>query len=311
MKAQEILLPLEQRRRIKWTSSNTFMRLDGVLEVFYETGTRPLKSHCCLADIGADMNVTKKMPEGCRPATVVYFNDHFFHNHLPGFLLGKAGMQAWVREISGPKAGLQATHAMQRNIYCPVKEGDSEFVPWLRSLFVALQAGNYSPNGDVAKQQKLGVDHASMTVGDLVKLGERLFVVGLDGFYVVNMQEAEPTLRRLEETPLPDALGPLLPPAAAPAVTTEMGCPGASSSELVTVEITVSVAPAPPRSIAEAQEAAVKDEYEEAEMDEPVWHRPLDRRAYRAYLQRQRAAFKACQAAKQAAKLAKTTELYV
>ena len=301
MKAQEILLPLEQRRWIKWTSSNSFMRLDGVLEVFYETGTRPLKSHCCLADIGADMNKTKQMPEGCRPATVVYFNDRFFHKHLPGFLLGKAGMQAWVREISRPKAGLQATHARQRNICCPVKEGDSEFVPWLRSVFVALQAGNYSPNGDVAKQQKLGVDHASMTVGDLVKLGERLFVVGLDGFYVVNMQEAEPTLRRLEETP----------PAAVPAETTEMICPGASSSELVTVEITVSVAPAPPRSNAEAQEAAVKDEYEEAEMDEPGWHRPLDRRAYRAYLQRQRAAFKACQAAKQAAKLAKTTELYV
>ena len=85
-------------------------------------------------------------------------------------------------------------------------------------------------------------------------------------------------------------------------------------SDLVTVEITVPAAPAPqPDNNAGAQEgekikAEVKVKYEE-EMDEPGWHRPLDRRAYRAQLQRQRAAFKACQAAKQAVKLVKGTRL--
>ena len=110
-------------------------------------------------------------------------------------------------------------------------------------------------------------------------------------------------------------MGTAEPPLApVPALTAEMSCPSASSSELVTLEITAPAAPAPqPHSNAGAQEgeqiqAEVQDKCEQ-EMDEPGWHRPLDRRAVRAQLQRQRAAFKACQAAKQAVELVKGTKL--
>ena len=236
-------------------------------------------------------------------------------------------MRAWA--MSRPKVGLEATHAPQRTISCPVQGGEAGFVPWLRSVFVALQAWNYSPNGVTRKR---GVDHVSMTVGDIMKIGEKLFVVGLNGFYVISTLDPEANIRRLEETPSENAFGvlpPGLPPLSpVPALTPEMGCLTASSSELVTLEITVPAAPvcsdlvtveitvpaAPqPDNNAGAQEGEkikgeAKVKYEE-EMDEPGWHRPLDRRAYRAQFQRQRAALKACQAAKQAVKLVKGTKL--
>ena len=221
MKAEEIVLPFEQRRRINWTSSSTFMRLDGILEAFCESRKGALTSHNGLHHIGADIREVKQVPEGCRQATVFFFRESFFDKYLPGFLLGRGGMRAWA--MSRPKVGLEATHAPQRTISCPVQEGEAGFVPWLRSVFVALQAGNYSPNGVTRKR---GVDHVSMTVGDIIKIGEKLFVVGLDGFYVISTLDDEANIRRLEETPSENAFGvlpPGLPPLSpVPALTPEM-----------------------------------------------------------------------------------------
>ena len=50
-----VLLPVEQRKRVNWTSSSTFMRLDGILKAFCESRKQPLKSHSYLPAIGADV----------------------------------------------------------------------------------------------------------------------------------------------------------------------------------------------------------------------------------------------------------------
>ena len=101
------MLPFEQRKRVNWTSSNTFMRLDGILKAFCESRKQPLKSHSYLPAIGADVREVTPA-EGCRQATVFFFRDSFFHNSLPGLLLGKGGMQNWVRTQS--RTGGYACH---------------------------------------------------------------------------------------------------------------------------------------------------------------------------------------------------------
>ena len=43
----EVRLPPEERKRLKWTTRKSFMRLDGVLEAFLQTEMFPLKPYRC------------------------------------------------------------------------------------------------------------------------------------------------------------------------------------------------------------------------------------------------------------------------
>ena len=53
---------------------------------------------------------------------------------------------------------------------------------------------NYNPG-----LHEMGVDHGSMTVGDCIVVGEKIFMVGLDEFYVLSMTDSAQKIMRLDD----------------------------------------------------------------------------------------------------------------
>jgi len=290
----EVLLPAEERLLLQWTSSVTFMKMDGILEAYLETDMMPLKTYRrggLRAPINhfrsANIREIEEAPEGCREADVAFFNDHFFRNYLPSFISNGRAMHQWLAYVMQPKVGVRATHAVARKISCPVKDGP-ELYEWLHDVFTALQAPRYSPNGEAADMLDAGIDHASMTIGDFVRIGETLYMVGLDGFFVLNLKESDQRVVRLEDhfvryPELEQQKGP----------EEEASHPSASSSSMP-IEID-----APPTLFTREEQEEVVDPVYEAHhwqlytaADSPTWVRPKDKRGLRKKLAEQRIAFK-------------------
>lgn len=292
----EVLLPAEERLLLQWTSSVTFMKMDGILEAYLETDMMPLKTYRrggLRAPINhfhsANIREIEEAPEGCREADVAFFNDHFFRNYLPSFISNGRAMHQWLAYVMQPKVGVRATHAVARKISCPVKDGP-ELYEWLHDVFTALQAPRYSPNGEAADMLDAGIDHASMTIGDFVRIGETLYMVGLDGFFVLSLKESDQRVIRLEDhfvryPELEQQKGP----------EEEPSHPSASSSSMP-IEID-----GPPTLFTreEQEEHEVVDPAYEAyhwqlynAADSPTWVRPKDKRGLRKKLAEERLAFK-------------------
>ena len=189
------------------TSFATCMKMDGLLETFMETNLEPLPKfrrgeHRPPVNVfrSAAIAEIEEAPEGCRTAEVMFFNDLFFRNMLPHFFTDAAAMALWAKEIAKPKVGIARTHSLLRQVACPVEDGPG-MIEWLYDLFVAFQAVRYSPNGEALDflDPDVEIDHASMTVGDVVKVGSHTYMIGIDGIHCVQIDDPEPSVVRVED----------------------------------------------------------------------------------------------------------------
>ena len=225
----------------------------------------------------------EEAPEGCRIAEVMFFNDSFFRNVLPHFFTDAAAMAVWARQISKPKVGISATHSLLRQVSCPVEDGPG-MIEWLYDLFVAFQAVRYSPNGEALDclDADVEVDHASMTLGDLVKVGSHAYMIGIDGIYRLQLDDPEPSAVRVEEF-------------------------FAIQEQQEGVHLEEGDQSTSPTSTSDATGSSAMDESEDDEElkrhyamymapDESWWCRPKDRRGLRTELSQRRAAMEAGQA---------------
>ena len=271
------------------TSFATCMKMDGLLETFMETNLEPLQKyrrgeHRPPVNVfrSAAIAEIEEAPEGCRIAEVMFFNDSFFRNVLPHFFTDATAMAVWARHISKPKVGISATHSLLRQVSCPAEDGPG-MIEWLYDLFVAFQAVRYSPNGEALDclDADVEVDHASMTLGDLVKVGSHAYMIGIDGIYRLQLDDPEPSAVRVEEFfAIQEQQG----------VHLEEGDQSTS-----------------PTSTSDATGSSAMDESEDDEElkrhyamymapDESWWCRPKDRRGLRTELSQRRAAMEAGQA---------------
>ena len=197
--AWEVALPEAERKRLTWTGTTRFMALDGIVEAFLDTDFLPLKCYRGQSTqpqvVHGSANVTDvdAAPEGERMATVAFFTERFFQTQLTdlvrcgprllNMILASADntvAEGWASSLKDDSDD-HPSHAVARRIACPLNEG-AETAQWLFDTFTALQAPRYSPNGEASHIAECDISHASMTVGDFVKIDDRLFIVSLDGF---------------------------------------------------------------------------------------------------------------------------------
>jgi len=269
------------------------MRLDGVLEAFFQSRMRPIKLHVkkplCLPSFQfgtADVAEVKTAPANCRVAELFLFTDVFASSFLSRFIDQQEAMRHWLLFVSGESSGMRATHALVRKIACPGRDGP-ELKEWLHDAFTALQTARYSPNGEEERLHEMGVDHGSMTVGDCVVVGEKIFMVGLDEFYVLSMTDSDQKIMRLDDFIEHNAFEKET------ATEDQSSEPGTSTSSGSSQEI---------EADSRWHEEAVESEYgtDETEQrhwalycapDEHGWSRPKDRRAMRKQLAEERKVF--------------------
>ncbi|CAJ1332903.1 unnamed protein product [Effrenium voratum] len=161
-------------RQAGWNAEN-YMRMDGILQAFEDESS----SKCSGESL--------KPAEGRGTAALVaYFGDFFFQRFLPLWVRNPSAISLWLNFVKEP--GLTATHVKVRKLNCPEKHGPARLA-WLQHLFAEMQDWN------VPK-----ASHSSMTVGDFVAIDGLLYIVGFDGFYVVNFEEKDMELVRVEDT---------------------------------------------------------------------------------------------------------------
>ena len=162
-----------------------------------------------------------------------------------------------------------------------------------------------------------------MTVGDFVHVEDCFYIVALDGFWVANIADrANPTVKPLNEhllecmdlflasledsdlfAEIPEGVSgmtPAIPEGICTAPSLAASAP-ASSWEIVSINpVIVELAPSPEEALPAASEAPENP-------DDPKWRRPLDRRAFRRQLARERAAFQEAQKKSQPKKWRRVT----
>jgi len=132
----------------------------------------------------ADLSILRA---GNRRATVWYFTLEFLQQLWPSFLQPDgSGLKVWERALLERSYTIQQTHVEVGQVHCNVGKGGKARVQWLKSLFSAMQASKWTPDGEARSFLiKRRLSHASMSIGDAVQIGGELFVAGLGGFVAV------------------------------------------------------------------------------------------------------------------------------
>jgi len=124
---------------------------------------------------------------GNKRATIWYFTLEFLQQLWPLFLApDPSGMKLWERALLDRGCTIQSTHIEVGQVHCPHGKEGKQRLQWLKSLFAALQASKWTPDGEARSLLiKRRLSHASMSIGDAVQIGSELFVAGLAGFVQV------------------------------------------------------------------------------------------------------------------------------
>lgn len=173
------------------------MRFDGAMEAWLEEmplardpGHHP-RPYAALNDAsnrqgpnGTDLPILKA---GNKRATLWYFTLEFLQQLWPLFLApDSSGLKLWERALLDRGCTIQSTHIEVGQVHCPHVKGGKQRQQWLKSLFSALQASKWTPDGEARSLLiKRRLSHASMSIGDAVQIGGELFVAGLVGFVQV------------------------------------------------------------------------------------------------------------------------------
>lgn len=170
------------------------MRFDGAMEAWLEEmplardpGNVP-RPYTVLNDAsnrqGTELPVLRA---GNKRATIWYFTLEFLQQLWPLFLApDSSGMKLWERALLDRGCTIQSTHIEVGQVHCPPGKGGKQRLQWLKSLFTALQASKWTPDGEARSLLiKRRLSHASMSIGDAVQIGGELYVAGLVGFVQV------------------------------------------------------------------------------------------------------------------------------
>ena len=283
-----------QPEETNFATGMILMKLDGLLEAFMETNLEPLPKFRrgeARAPVNAFRSATiaeiEEAPEGCRMADIYFFNDAFYRNSLAQLFTNAAAMSTWAKQVSKPKVGFGATHSLLRRVACPTEDGPG-MIAWLYDLFVAFQATRYSPNGEALDllDPDVDIDHASMTVGDFIKVGSTAYMVGISGIYCLQLENPEPTAVRVEDYFSTEEQHE---------ISLEEGN---QSSPTASADMSGSSTALAEEESSENEEEIQKHYAMYMAPDASGWCRPKDRRALRAELSRHRAAMEAGQAIK-------------
>jgi len=173
------------------------LRFDGAMEAWLEEMPLPRDPHhiprpyMCLNDAAArhvppraDLSILRA---GNRRATLWYFTLEFLQQLWPVFLQPDgSGLKCWQRALLDRGCTIQSTHIEVGQVHCPPGKGNKARGQWLKSLFAAMQASKWTPDGEARSLLiKRRLSHASMSIGDAVQIGGELFVAGLAGFVAV------------------------------------------------------------------------------------------------------------------------------
>merc|ERR550532_2300051 len=133
---------------------------------------------------GADLSILRA---GNRRATIWYFTLEFLQQLWPSFLQPDgSGIKVWERALLERSYTIQQTHVEVGQVQCNAGKGGKQRVQWLKSLFAAMQASKWTPDGEARTFLiKRRPSHASMSIGDAVQIGGELYVAGLVGFVAV------------------------------------------------------------------------------------------------------------------------------
>uniref|UniRef100_A0A7S1PPC5 Uncharacterized protein n=1 Tax=Alexandrium catenella TaxID=2925 RepID=A0A7S1PPC5_ALECA len=168
------------------------MRFDGAMEAWLEEMPLPRdplhipRPYISLNDAAnrPDLSILKA---GNRRAILWYFNLEFLQQLWPLFLQpDEAGLKYWERALLERDCTIQSTHLEVGQVNCPPGKAGKARGQWLKSLFAAMQATKWTPDGEARSLLlKRRHSHASMSIGDAVQIGGELFVAGLAGFVAV------------------------------------------------------------------------------------------------------------------------------
>jgi len=169
------------------------LRFDGAMEAWLEE--MPLPREGCsmprpykeLSDAAAraaparaDLGILKV---GNRKATLWYFTLEFLQQLWPLFLQPDgAGLKLWEQALLDRGCTIQSTHIKVGQINYPAKTA-KERKEWLKSVFAAMQASKWTPEGEARSfLADRRITHASMSIGDAIQVGSKLYIAGLSGF---------------------------------------------------------------------------------------------------------------------------------
>lgn len=168
------------------------MRFDGAMEAWLEEMPLPRdplhipRPYISLNDAATrpDLSILRA---GNRRATLWYFTLEFLQQLWPLFLQPDgSGLKYWERALLERGCTIQSTHYEVGQVHSPHGKGSKGRGQWMKSLFAAMQAAKWTPDGEARSLLlKRHLSHASMSIGDAVQIGGELFVAGLEGFVAV------------------------------------------------------------------------------------------------------------------------------
>jgi len=173
------------------------MRFDGAMEAWLEEMPLPRdplrvpRPYISLNDASARPELSI-LRAGNRRATLWYFTLEFLQQLWPHFFLPPdgSGLKYWEKALLERGCTIQSTHVEIGQVHCPHGKGHKGRGQWLKSLFAAMQAVQWTPDGEARSLLiKRRLSHASMSIGDAVQIGNELFVAGLAGFVAVKEGE--------------------------------------------------------------------------------------------------------------------------
>lgn len=169
------------------------MRFDGAMEAWLEEMPLPRdpqrvpRAYEALNDAAARAAPARAelstLQAGNRKATLWYFTLEFLQQLWPLFLQPDGtGLKLWEQALLDRGCTIQSTHIKVGQINYPAKTA-KERKDWLKNVFAAMQASKWTPDGEARSfLAERRLTHASMSIGDAIQVGSKLFIAGLAGF---------------------------------------------------------------------------------------------------------------------------------
>lgn len=173
------------------------LRFDGAIEAWLEEMPLPRDPHHVPRPYASLNDATTRQTSsradlsmlraGNRRATLWYFTMEFLQQLWPFFLDPDGnGPQLWEKALLDRGCTIQSTHVEVGQVHCPQMKNSKARTSWLKDLFATMQASQWAPDGEArALLANRRVSHASMSIGDVVQIGNELFMAGLSEFLPV------------------------------------------------------------------------------------------------------------------------------
>jgi len=170
------------------------LRFDGAMEAWLEEMPLPRDPHSvprsyeAVSDAASQKAAQKAdlslLAAGNKKATLWYFTLEFLQQLWPLFLQPDgAGLKLWEQALLDRGCTIQSTHIKVGQVNYPCGTNTKSRGKWLTGVFAAMQASKWTPDGEARSLlAEKRLTHASMSIGDAIQVGRKLYVAGLSGF---------------------------------------------------------------------------------------------------------------------------------